>query len=199
MQCMYELYSWAYATLRYVTLFRKETIIYISFIKWASCVLGHINTHVSPVEQENLTTLHLSPKWASRDRKVSLSRRLTFSLSRQRSIRSDRDGGSKASSFTEADGVTSYHPLRLVFQISDFSSIPSATPVERLGNLHSPPSMEDAYARSVSEVLDFFGVDSTKGLSDSQVLKPELRSLLFLEVETFDLLKLILGFLYFVG
>lgn len=128
MQCMYELYSWAYATLRYVTLFRKETIIYISFIKWASCVLGHINTHVSPVEQENLTTLHLSPKWASRDRKVSLSRRLTFSLSRQRSIRSDRDGGSKASSFTEADGVTSYHPLRLVFQISDFSSIPSATP-----------------------------------------------------------------------
>ncbi|XVE95043.1 hypothetical protein REPUB_Repub02eG0062200 [Reevesia pubescens] len=29
--------------------------------------------------------------------------------------------------------------------------------------------MEDAYARSVSEVLDFFGVDSTKGLTDSQV------------------------------
>jgi Ca2+-transporting ATPase/Ca2+ transporting ATPase len=29
--------------------------------------------------------------------------------------------------------------------------------------------MEDAYARSVSEVLDFFGVDPTKGLSDSQV------------------------------
>ncbi|XP_022768633.1 calcium-transporting ATPase 3, endoplasmic reticulum-type isoform X3 [Durio zibethinus] len=31
--------------------------------------------------------------------------------------------------------------------------------------------MEDAYVRSVSEVLDFFGVDSTKGLSDSQVLQ----------------------------
>jgi hypothetical protein len=30
--------------------------------------------------------------------------------------------------------------------------------------------MEDAYARSVSEVLDFFGVDPTKGLSDSQVV-----------------------------
>ncbi|RID48747.1 hypothetical protein BRARA_I05236 [Brassica rapa] len=29
--------------------------------------------------------------------------------------------------------------------------------------------MEDAYARSVSEVLDFFGVDPAKGLSDSQV------------------------------
>ncbi|CDY70907.1 BnaCnng70270D [Brassica napus] len=29
--------------------------------------------------------------------------------------------------------------------------------------------MEDAYARSVSEVLGFFEVDSTKGLSDSQV------------------------------
>ncbi|XP_012068199.1 calcium-transporting ATPase 3, endoplasmic reticulum-type isoform X4 [Jatropha curcas] len=29
--------------------------------------------------------------------------------------------------------------------------------------------MEDAYARSVAEVLDFFGVDPTKGLSDSQV------------------------------
>uniref|UniRef100_A0A1J3JF24 Calcium-transporting ATPase n=1 Tax=Noccaea caerulescens TaxID=107243 RepID=A0A1J3JF24_NOCCA len=29
--------------------------------------------------------------------------------------------------------------------------------------------MEDAYARSVTEVLDFFGVDPTKGLSDSQV------------------------------
>ncbi|XVF36444.1 hypothetical protein REPUB_Repub19eG0059100 [Reevesia pubescens] len=29
--------------------------------------------------------------------------------------------------------------------------------------------MEDAYARSVSEVLDFFGVDSTIGLTDSQV------------------------------
>ncbi|OMO70808.1 Cation-transporting P-type ATPase [Corchorus olitorius] len=29
--------------------------------------------------------------------------------------------------------------------------------------------MEDAYARSVSEVLDFFGVDSTKGLTDIQV------------------------------
>ncbi|KAL4282059.1 hypothetical protein GQ457_03G035020 [Hibiscus cannabinus] len=29
--------------------------------------------------------------------------------------------------------------------------------------------MEDAYARSVSEVLDFFGVDSTKGLTDFQV------------------------------
>ncbi|XVE55734.1 hypothetical protein DITRI_Ditri03aG0182000 [Diplodiscus trichospermus] len=31
--------------------------------------------------------------------------------------------------------------------------------------------MEDAYARSVSEVLDFFGVDATKGLTDSQVLQ----------------------------
>ncbi|KAK5831939.1 calcium-transporting ATPase 3, endoplasmic reticulum-type isoform X1 [Gossypium arboreum] len=29
--------------------------------------------------------------------------------------------------------------------------------------------MEDAYARSVSEVLDFFGVDSSKGLTDFQV------------------------------
>ncbi|XP_021284926.1 calcium-transporting ATPase 3, endoplasmic reticulum-type [Herrania umbratica] len=29
--------------------------------------------------------------------------------------------------------------------------------------------MEDAYARSVSEVLDFFEVDSTKGLTDTQV------------------------------
>ncbi|XP_010273141.1 PREDICTED: calcium-transporting ATPase 3, endoplasmic reticulum-type isoform X1 [Nelumbo nucifera] len=29
--------------------------------------------------------------------------------------------------------------------------------------------MEDAYARSVTEVLDFFGVDPTKGLTDSQV------------------------------
>lgn len=29
--------------------------------------------------------------------------------------------------------------------------------------------MEDAYARSVVEVLDFFGVDRTKGLTDSQV------------------------------
>nr|XP_048332043.1 calcium-transporting ATPase 3, endoplasmic reticulum-type isoform X3 [Ziziphus jujuba var. spinosa] len=29
--------------------------------------------------------------------------------------------------------------------------------------------MEDAYARSVTEVLDFFGVDPTKGLNDSQV------------------------------
>lgn len=29
--------------------------------------------------------------------------------------------------------------------------------------------MDDAYARSVSEVLDFFGVDPTKGLTDSQV------------------------------
>ncbi|XP_050214126.1 calcium-transporting ATPase 3, endoplasmic reticulum-type [Mercurialis annua] len=29
--------------------------------------------------------------------------------------------------------------------------------------------MDDAYARSVSEVLDFFGVDPAKGLSDSQV------------------------------
>ncbi|KAJ0085181.1 hypothetical protein Patl1_08802 [Pistacia atlantica] len=29
--------------------------------------------------------------------------------------------------------------------------------------------MEDAYARSVSEVLDFFGVDPAKGLTDSQV------------------------------
>ncbi|KAK4770503.1 hypothetical protein SAY87_031035 [Trapa incisa] len=31
--------------------------------------------------------------------------------------------------------------------------------------------MEDAYARSVSEVLDFFGVDPSKGLDDSQVLR----------------------------
>ncbi|XP_010544013.1 PREDICTED: calcium-transporting ATPase 3, endoplasmic reticulum-type [Tarenaya hassleriana] len=31
--------------------------------------------------------------------------------------------------------------------------------------------MEDAYARSVTEVLDFFGVDPTKGLSDSQVIQ----------------------------
>ncbi|KAJ9166350.1 hypothetical protein P3X46_021121 [Hevea brasiliensis] len=30
--------------------------------------------------------------------------------------------------------------------------------------------MEDAYARSVAEVLDFFGVDPNKGLSDSQVV-----------------------------
>ncbi|KAI8548571.1 hypothetical protein RHMOL_Rhmol07G0282900 [Rhododendron molle] len=30
-------------------------------------------------------------------------------------------------------------------------------------------SMEDAFARSVSEVLEFFGVDPTKGLADSQV------------------------------
>ncbi|KAJ4701596.1 Calcium-transporting ATPase [Melia azedarach] len=29
--------------------------------------------------------------------------------------------------------------------------------------------MEDAYARSVTEVLDFFGVDHTRGLTDSQV------------------------------
>ncbi|XP_061969301.1 calcium-transporting ATPase 3, endoplasmic reticulum-type-like isoform X1 [Populus nigra] len=29
--------------------------------------------------------------------------------------------------------------------------------------------MEDAYARSIAEVLDFFGVDPVKGLSDSQV------------------------------
>ncbi|KAJ6939739.1 hypothetical protein NC651_006033 [Populus alba x Populus x berolinensis] len=28
--------------------------------------------------------------------------------------------------------------------------------------------MEDAYARSIAEVLDFFGVDPMKGLSDSQ-------------------------------
>ncbi|KAH9689965.1 calcium-transporting ATPase 3 endoplasmic reticulum-type [Citrus sinensis] len=31
--------------------------------------------------------------------------------------------------------------------------------------------MEDAYARSVVEVLDFFGVDPTKGLTDSQVAR----------------------------
>lgn len=31
--------------------------------------------------------------------------------------------------------------------------------------------MEDAYARSVSEVLDFFGVDPARGLSDSQVIR----------------------------
>lgn len=31
--------------------------------------------------------------------------------------------------------------------------------------------MEDAYARSVVEVLDFFGVDPTKGLADSQVAR----------------------------
>uniref|UniRef100_A0A453HAZ3 Cation-transporting P-type ATPase N-terminal domain-containing protein n=1 Tax=Aegilops tauschii subsp. strangulata TaxID=200361 RepID=A0A453HAZ3_AEGTS len=29
--------------------------------------------------------------------------------------------------------------------------------------------MEDAYAKSVAEVLQAFGVDRTKGLSDSQV------------------------------
>ncbi|KAL6207953.1 hypothetical protein ACLB2K_018905 [Fragaria x ananassa] len=29
--------------------------------------------------------------------------------------------------------------------------------------------MEDAYARSATEVLDFFGVDPKRGLSDSQV------------------------------
>ncbi|CAI0464524.1 unnamed protein product, partial [Linum tenue] len=33
--------------------------------------------------------------------------------------------------------------------------------------LFSP--MEDAYARSVPEVLDFFGVEPSKGLTDSQV------------------------------
>ncbi|GKV20049.1 hypothetical protein SLEP1_g30224 [Rubroshorea leprosula] len=31
--------------------------------------------------------------------------------------------------------------------------------------------MEDAYARSVTEVLDFFGVDPAKGLTDSQVIQ----------------------------
>lgn len=180
MMQMYELYSWAYVTLRYVTLFRKETIIYISFIKWASCVLGQINTHVSPVEQENLTTLHLSPKWASRDRKVSLSWRLTFSLSRQRSIRQRRR---KQKVAKQAHSRKQMALQVLILFVQSFRFRISAQfphqPVERLGNLHSPPSMEDAYARSVSEVLDFFGVDSTKGLSDSQVLKPELRSLLF--------------------
>uniref|UniRef100_A0A453HAU1 Cation-transporting P-type ATPase N-terminal domain-containing protein n=1 Tax=Aegilops tauschii subsp. strangulata TaxID=200361 RepID=A0A453HAU1_AEGTS len=33
----------------------------------------------------------------------------------------------------------------------------------------APPAMEDAYAKSVAEVLQAFGVDRTKGLSDSQV------------------------------
>ncbi|KAL0366287.1 UNVERIFIED_CONTAM: Calcium-transporting ATPase 3, endoplasmic reticulum-type [Sesamum radiatum] len=32
--------------------------------------------------------------------------------------------------------------------------------------------MEDAYARSVSEVLEFFAVDPTKGLTDSQLETP---------------------------
>ncbi|KVH88025.1 Cation-transporting P-type ATPase [Cynara cardunculus var. scolymus] len=36
-----------------------------------------------------------------------------------------------------------------------------------LPNVLSP--MEDAFARSVPEVLDFFGVDPTKGLTDIQV------------------------------
>ena len=31
--------------------------------------------------------------------------------------------------------------------------------------------MDDAYARSITEVLDFFGVEPTKGLSDIQVAK----------------------------
>ncbi|PKI72457.1 hypothetical protein CRG98_007124 [Punica granatum] len=39
------------------------------------------------------------------------------------------------------------------------------------GRSSAASAMEDAYARSASEVLDFFGVDPSKGLADSQVLR----------------------------
>ena len=81
-------------------------------------------------------------KWASRESEAHPLQCvcvLTFTL-RQRAI---RDGEAEKEAHGEADGVTSSHLLPLVFQ--NFSSIPSAT--------HRRfPNMEDAHARSVSEV-----------------------------------------------